>query len=44
MNIDVAHSVTVRDHQCISCLACTSESACPVSDTVVLAFGKEGVK
>ncbi len=44
MNIDVAHSVTVSDHQCISCLACTSESACPVSDTVVLAFGKEGVK
>lgn len=34
MNIDVATSDIVRDHQCISCMKCTSEAACPVSKTV----------
>ena len=34
MNIDVATSKVVRDHQCISCLECTSEAACPVPATV----------
>jgi polyferredoxin len=34
MNIDVAKSGVVRDHQCVSCLKCTSESACPVASTV----------
>jgi hypothetical protein len=24
----------VRDHQCISCLECTSDAACPVPATV----------
>jgi polyferredoxin len=39
MNIDVANKKVVRDHQCISCLECTSEVACPVPATVeVLAF------
>jgi ferredoxin len=39
MNIDVANKKVVRDHQCISCLECTSEAACPVPATVeVLAF------
>jgi polyferredoxin len=37
MNIDVATKGTVRDHQCIACLKCTSEAACPVKDTVELA-------
>lgn len=34
MNIDVAVSKVIRDHQCISCLECTSEAACPVPATV----------
>ncbi len=34
MNIDVATKGTVRDHQCISCLECTSDAACPVPATV----------
>jgi len=34
MNIEVSTSKVVRDHQCISCLECTSEAACPVSATV----------
>lgn len=40
MNITVSTSGTVRDHQCISCLTCTSEDACPVASTVVLAAGE----
>jgi len=34
MNIQVATGTTVNDHQCISCLSCTSEDACPIPDTV----------
>lgn len=36
MNIDVASGGAVLNHQCISCLKCTSESHCPVGDTVML--------
>ena len=36
MNIDVASKGAVRDHQCISCYACTSDAACPVEDTVII--------
>jgi polyferredoxin len=39
MNIAVDAASTVRDHQCISCLKCTSEAACPVPATVELAAG-----
>lgn len=39
MNIDVSASKTVYNHQCISCLKCTSEQSCPVKDTVVLQAG-----
>jgi len=42
MNIPVDSVKTVRDHQCISCLECTSEAICPVAKTVVFATG--GVK
>lgn len=42
MNIKVSTAGTVRDHQCISCMECTSERACPVENTVVLAAGKQG--
>ncbi len=39
MNIEVSSAGTVRDHQCITCLKCTSEDSCPVEATVVLAAG-----
>lgn len=34
MNITVSTASAVRDHQCISCMNCTSEQFCPVADTV----------
>ena len=40
MNIPVDTLKTVRDHQCISCLECTSEAICPVADTVVFSLGE----
>lgn len=42
MNIAVDTKSVVRDHQCISCLECTSEAICPVAKTVVFTSG--GVK
>lgn len=37
MGIQVHEVEIVRDHQCISCLECTSEAVCPVDDTVFFA-------
>ena len=34
MNIQVHELKVVRNHQCISCLECTSENVCPAADTV----------
>jgi polyferredoxin len=34
MNIPVDSKTVVHDHQCISCLECTSEAVCPVKATV----------
>jgi polyferredoxin len=42
MNIEVDTKTTVRDHQCISCMECTSEAVCPVAKTVLLT--SRGVK
>lgn len=42
MNIQVEDQNVIRDHQCISCLECTSEAVCPVADTV--SFSSGGVK
>lgn len=43
MNIKVSTAGTVRDHQCITCMKCTSENTCPVKDTVNLSLpGKKG--
>jgi polyferredoxin len=39
MNIPVDTLNTVRDHQCISCMECTSEAVCPVARTVVFTSG-----
>ncbi len=36
MNIEISSKTSVKDHQCISCLKCTSENSCPVSHTVQL--------
>lgn len=38
MNITVSHSERIRNHQCISCLKCTSDEACPVEKTVDLSL------
>lgn len=34
MNINVSQSETIKNHQCIGCMKCTSEDACPIADTV----------
>ena len=39
MKIQVDSVEAVRDHQCISCLECTSEAVCPVAKTVTFAAG-----
>jgi len=39
MNIPVSTSGVVRDHQCITCMKCTSEQSCPVNHTVELMAG-----
>ncbi len=41
MNIEVSAKKTVFNHQCISCLKCSSENACPVKNTVDLRIGGE---
>jgi len=42
MNIPVSEKQVVRDHQCISCMECTSEKTCPVENTVEYTAGKAG--
>lgn len=39
MNIEVSGAGRIRDHQCISCLKCTSEYVCPIEKTVELKVG-----
>lgn len=39
MNIPVDSLTVVKDHQCISCLECTSEAICPVAKTVEFSAG-----
>jgi len=36
MNIPVSTGGAVRHHQCITCLKCTSEQACPIENTMEL--------
>ena len=43
MNIPIHAVDVVRNHQCISCLECTSDAVCPVEDTVVFAT-RGGIK
>lgn len=37
MNITISNTEKVRNHQCISCLKCTSEETCPVKNTSYMA-------
>ncbi|MEK6266693.1 MAG: 4Fe-4S binding protein [Clostridium sp.] len=37
MNITISGEDAITDHQCISCMECTSESSCPMPNTVNLA-------
>ena len=37
MNIEISNKDVITNHQCISCMECTSENICPVEDTVELA-------
>ena len=39
MNIPVSSLTVIRDHQCISCLECTSEARCPAAGTVEFIAG-----
>lgn len=41
MNITPSDDNNVRDHQCIMCLECTSENACPVDDALLLKIRPE---
>jgi len=40
MNIEISTKRIIRNHQCISCLLCTDEVTCPVSDTLNFSFLK----
>jgi len=40
MNIDISGEDAIADHQCISCMECTSERSCPVPNTVNMATVK----
>lgn len=42
MNIEVDKNIRISNHQCISCLECTSEYHCPIKDTVTLSSFKGG--
>lgn len=39
MNIEVSSTNKIYNHQCISCLECSSENVCPVKETVNLKMG-----
>jgi len=41
MNITPSDDTNVRNHQCITCLECTSEIECPVSDALLLKIRPE---
>ena len=39
MNINISTKTSINNHQCISCLECTSEAVCPIPNTVDLTTG-----
>lgn len=40
MSIDVMHQSKITDDQCIRCMDCTSDDACPIENTVELKLGR----
>lgn len=44
MGIQVSGKKIIRNHQCISCYQCTSDSACPVTNTVTISTSKQKEK
>ena len=40
MNIDISHSDVISDLQCISCMECTSDKACPIPNTLNFEISK----
>lgn len=34
MNIEIANKTRIKNHQCISCMECTSEITCPIDNTL----------
>jgi polyferredoxin len=42
MNIEISEKEQVLNHQCISCLECTSEQNCPIENTVQLSTRMRG--
>lgn len=40
MNIEISKTTKISSHQCVMCLRCTSDEACPVKNTVYIAGGK----
>ncbi len=44
MNIEVSTAGNVRNHQCISCMKCTSEQVCPVAETVEMKIAVKPAK
>jgi polyferredoxin len=43
MNIPVSELTNVRDHQCISCLECTTEASCPAAGVVEFVAGGKSI-
>jgi polyferredoxin len=39
MNIEISKKSVIRDHQCITCMECTSEACCPAKGAVYLGSG-----
>ena len=39
MTIDISRKSVIRDHQCITCMECTSEACCPAKGAVYLGLG-----
>ncbi|HAE42997.1 MAG TPA: ferredoxin [Clostridiales bacterium] len=39
MNLIISDKKVVSNTSCISCLACTSENACPIGDTMIMKLG-----
>ena len=41
MNIKISDKDIVKDHQCISCMKCTSQEACPIDNALAFTLNKK---